>query len=445
MINKVIATAEKYKMLPNGAKIVVAVSGGSDSMALLHVLMQLKERYNLTLTAAHVNHGLRGADADADEAFVVDYCKANDIPVKTLRAEVSRIAAEKGMSFEETGRAVRYDFFNSFGDDIFIATAHNANDRAETFLFNFTRGSTLRGLCSIPAVRGNIIRPIIDCSKSEILDYCKANSIVYVTDKTNNDVAYSRNRIRHNVITELSEINPSFEASASRCLDSLREDEEFLSSLAAELVKKVKKENGYDAELLSLAEAPVLKRALVMICEKEKSVTPEHTAVNELCGLLKNGGKTVISGNVAVRVRKGYLDFPDTSQEPYEPVELKAGENVFYGFSVKYDIVNKEETINLQNLSKEILEYLFDYDKIVGKVVLRSRLPGDKINLKSRGCTKSLKKLFNELEIPPEKRNRIIIVSDDAGILAVTGVGVDARAAVTNKTEKMLYLSISEK
>lgn len=445
MINKVIATVNKHNMIPLGATVVAAVSGGSDSMAMLDVLIRLKEEYNFQIIAAHVNHCLRGAQADSDEAFVADYCMKRGIEFKSLKADVSSIACKNGMSFEEAGRKVRYDFFASLGDSVIVATAHNADDRAETFLFNFTRGSSLRGLCSIPPIRDNIIRPIIDCSKAEIVKYCNDNGIPYVTDATNSDVTYSRNRIRHNVISELNKINPSFLTSSTRCIESLREDENYLSELADSLVVKSMRDSGYDCSVLKNANPAVLKRAVVRICEKEKNTTPEHISVAEICRLVFEGGKTVINGGVFVRVRKGILDFPEGDSEEYEPLLISNGHNDFYGFKVVSDIINNVETNNLQFVSQNSLDYYFDYDKINGNVMLRGRLSGDRITLKSRGCTKSLKKLFNELSIPPEKRNEVVVLSDDKGVIGVYGIGIDSRVTVNSKTERILKLSFIKK
>ncbi len=431
MIDKVKSVIDKYGMLKSGSTVVVGVSGGSDSMALLYILCSLKNEYGIGLIAAHVNHGLRGESADRDERFVSDYCTANGIEFHSLKADVAAMAKESGRGFEECGRQIRYDFFNSFGDNIIIATAHNLSDRAETFLFNFARGSSLRGLCSIPAVRGNIIRPLIECTKDEINAFCKENSIDYVTDETNSDVAYSRNRIRHNVVTQLKSINPSFEKSVSRCINSLNEDEEYLTSLAKVIADKSKSDGGYLCSVLLEAALPVMKRALVMIVEENTGVTPEYRSLEATADILRNGGKIQINGGVTVRVRKGVLDFPKISDGPCD-------------IRIETEAVNIKETNNLQNISKEHLEYYLDYDKIHGKVFVRVREEGDKISLASRNCTKSLKKLFNELAVPPEKRDSIAVVADDNGLLILEGVGVDRRAVVTSETERILIVRIKK-
>ncbi len=428
MINKVKSTVKKYNMLPEGARVVAAVSGGSDSMVMLDILCKIRDEYKFSLCVAHVNHCLRGESADRDEAFVKDYCEKNGIPFHLLRADVAKQAKEGGMSLEECGRKVRYDFFNSIDENAVIATAHNLSDKIETLFFNLSRGSSLRGLCSIPAVRDNIIRPLIECSKDEILEYCTENSIEYMTDETNSDVKYSRNRIRHRVIPEIKSINPSFEACALRCIDALGEDEAFLNSLACDLAEKSKRENGYDVDILSNASMSILRRAIIKIIENDIGITPEHRSLENIIGIF-DGGTVQINGGVTVRVRKGVLDFP------------KCPDGLGDAF-IETHTFNIDETNYLQLVSNKDLEYYLDCDKILGKIILRSREPGDKITLGARGCSKSLKKLFNELSIPPEKRDSIAVVADDNGLLILEGTGVDKRAAVTKETKRIMTVKI---
>ncbi len=443
MINKVRASIERYNMLSADATVVAAVSGGSDSMVLLNILNSLKDEYKFNLSAAHVNHCLRGDDADRDEKFVEKKCGEMGIPVHILRVDVAQKAKESGEGFEECARRIRYDFFNSLGEDIIIATAHNLSDRIETFLFNFSRGSALRGLCSIPARRDNIIRPLIDCTKSEILGYCEKNSVEFVTDYTNDDVSYSRNRIRHNIVKEFSVINGSFEKCAERCISSINEDEAYLSSLADELVEKSRQENGFDASVLVNAPASLKKRAIIRIAEECVGITPEQKFVLMICEMLKSEGKAQINGGVTVRVRKGVLDFP---QDAFESTvsEIIDGRAEFFDSVIETCIVNVNEINNLQNISNQGLEYYLDCDKIFGRLVVRSREAGDRISLKSRGCTKSLKKLFNELEISPEKRNTIAVFADEKGVVLVEGADCDSRTAVTKTTERIMVVRIKK-
>ncbi len=440
MIDKVKSTVEKYNMLPKGAKVVVALSGGSDSMALLSVLNSVRKEYSIELSAAHVNHGLRGKDADRDEEFVARKCEELGIPVHILRVDVAAEAKKSGEGLEECGRRIRYEFFASFGDEAVIATAHNLSDRVETFIFNFSRGSALRGLCSIPARRDNIVRPLIECTNAEIVEFCEENSIEYVTDETNSDVKYSRNRIRHNVVTELSAINPSFEQTAGRCIDAVNEDESFLSSLADDLIEKAVQEAGFDAVVIASAPNSVKKRALIRIAERCAGITPEQKFIPKLCGLLETSGSLQLNGGVVVRVRKGLLDFPGEISRT-EQTELYNGAK-FQDFCIETRIVNIKDMNNLQNVSKQDLEYFLDYDKIHGSIVVRSREAGDKISLKSRGCTKSLKKLFNELAVAPEKRSGIAVFADESGVILVESVGCDSRVTVSRETERVLAVRL---
>lgn len=441
MVDKVIAEIEKYNMIPPGSRVIAAVSGGSDSMSMLFVLNKLKETLGFSLEAAHVNHLLRGDDADRDENFVRETCRELDIPFHLLRADVAGIAREKGKSLEEAGREARYEFFASFGENVIIATAHNLSDRTETFLFNFSRGSTLRGLCSIPPVRGNIIRPLLNCTKKEIEEFCEKEGIRFVTDNSNTDIKYSRNRIRHQVIPELKKINSGLEGCAARCMDSLREDEIFLSELASGLAEKAKTENGYDAGVISAAPVPVKRRALIMIAENAAGVTPEYDAAARMESIL-TGGACEINGGVRVRVRRGVLEFP--GQEETVPAETVLEDSaVFGGYSFTAEVIYKKETNNLQKLSKEILEYRLDCDKISGKLMIRGRTAGDKIKLFPSGCTKSLKKLFSEKGIPPEKRDAYPVIADDNGVILIPGMGFDEKVKITDETKKILRIKIT--
>ncbi|MBP3327453.1 MAG: tRNA lysidine(34) synthetase TilS [Clostridia bacterium] len=443
MINKVISTIDKYNMILPGKTVVAAVSGGSDSMAMLFILKKLQERYGFVLRAAHVNHGIRGDEADKDELFVRRYCSAEGIPVDVLSADVIVEAERLGIGLEEAGRKVRYDFFDSFGKDVLVSTAHNATDRAETFLFNFARGSALRGLGSIPPVRENFIRPLIDCSKAEIELFCKENSIPFVTDVTNSDVAYSRNRIRHNVLPELRTVNQSFEVSASRCIDSLREDEAFLSGLADNLISESKNGNFYDAVILKNAPDPIKKRAVIKIIESVCGITPERVCVEKICDILSRGGSWQINREFTVRVRKGKLEFPDAEESVFESVPFCEGELILGNAKVNSVIYKKKEIDCSQKVSNGDSIYFLDYGKIKSGLTFRCRSNGDKISLKKRGCTKTLKKLFNELAIPPEKRNSLVVLADELGVLLVEGVGVDSRVMPDSDTEIVMIVKIN--
>lgn len=442
MICKVRQTVTKYKMLPEGSHVTVALSGGADSMALLYSLLMLKDELNLQISAAHVNHCLRGDDADRDEAFVREQCERLGVRLDVLRADVAAQAAKSGESIEECGRRIRYDFFASLGENRITATAHNLNDRAETFLFNFARGTGLRGLCSTPVVRGNIVRPLIDCSRAEIERFCEENSIEFVTDKTNFETVYARNKIRHGAVECLRQINPSFEESALRCIDSLNEDEDLLSKLTLELLDKSRVSHGYDVTVIDGAHIAIKKRTVAAAIFEKTSQRVDSKTLCDICDMLKTQGKRQISGGIYVRVRKGILDFPVFDNHDEIEIPFTDEDFMFGDAKVKISIINKNDTDLLQNSDIEILEYRIDYDKINGSVVFRNRREGDKIAPAGRGCSKTLKKIFNETSVEPEKRSGLLIAADSSGILAVERVGVDERCAVTAETEKIMRIII---
>ncbi len=247
MFIKALSAVQKYNMLSQNDKIVVGLSGGADSCALLHFLVSLGKEMNLTVSACHINHQLRGAEADRDEQFAVDFCKNLHVPLYILRADVKGEALRQKKSTEQCGRDIRYKFFSETADMLHakIATAHTASDNAETVLFNLARGSGASGLCGIPPVRDNIIRPLIECTRTDIENYCRENNISYVTDSTNLTDEYTRNKIRLEIIPVLKKINPAFESSISGMTERMKETVDFIDKCAEKALSECLTDKGY--------------------------------------------------------------------------------------------------------------------------------------------------------------------------------------------------------
>lgn len=445
MIDKVRNTIIRYNMPVEGKKIVVGLSGGSDSMCLIYILNQLKDEMNFTLEAAHINHCIRGEEADNDEAFCRRQCENMGIKFNSLKADVIALAKEQKKSVEEAGRDVRYNFFSDCASDNgLIATAHNLDDRIETFLFNFTRGASLNGLCSIPVINGNIIRPLIECTKDEINAFCKENNISYVTDKTNSDVKYTRNRIRHNVITELKTINQSFETVARRCIDYLNEDESYLYSVADGIVKASAINSGFDISKFS-SEPSILKRVISIIISDHSDISHDSRMINEVADIIKNYNKdssktpkVQLTGNKFIRIRNNILELYEENSSSLESVKLSFGENKFGNFIICAELIDRNLVVRNNNT------YYIDYDKIQGDIIIRSRISEDKIYNKSRGITKSLRKIQNEIKMPPEFRDVIPVFADNNGILLAYKCGIDSRVYITEETVNVLKITIKE-
>lgn len=433
MICKVREAVARYNMPVNGKRVVVALSGGADSMALLYALCELKDEYGMAVEACHVNHGIRGEDAVRDENFVKAECEKLDVILHTFHFDVPSLAKERGLGLEECGRQLRYEAFASLGECL-VATAHTLSDRCETLLLNETRGASLKGICSIPAVRGNIIRPLIGCTREEIEEYCSLNSIPFVTDGTNFDDVYSRNRIRLNVIPELKKINPSFEKAVSRLIEAANEDEDFFREMTENVFEKAKTENGYNADVINAQHPSLRKRVLYKIINAEADVKPELVHLKMVEDILK-GGTVQIIGDTVISVRNSVMVINPQSEEAEEwEYDFSSLEASFGKRIIKATVFNKNDLPLKQFVHKNVL----DYDAVVGKCVLRNRRTGDRIRLAGSSCTKTLKKLFNEKHL--ENRHSLMILADDEGILWVEKLGCADRAKITEKTEKILLI-----
>ena len=223
---------ERFSLLENTKNVTVALSGGADSMALLFSLNSLKDVLGITVKAAHLNHLIRGDEAFRDEEFVKGVCEKLGIELFIKRADIPLLAKEKGISTELAARETRYEFLESVASGGAVATAHTASDNLETVIYNLTRGSGIDGIAGIPAKRDIFIRPLILCTRSQIDDYCAKHEISFVTDSSNLSDDYTRNKIRHNIVPVLKEINPSVENTVLRSSLILKEDAEYLKSLA---------------------------------------------------------------------------------------------------------------------------------------------------------------------------------------------------------------------
>ncbi len=441
MIDKVISTLERYQMLKKGATVIVALSGGADSMALISILRSISSNYRLNVVAAHVNHSLRGTESTRDENFVIEYCQKFGIELRVLHKNIKDIADNSGEGLEECGRRIRYEFFNEICANAVIATAHTLSDSMETMLFNLSRGSTLKGLCGIPPVRDNIIRPLIECSRMEIEEYCEKNRVEYILDSTNADDVYMRNHIRHNVIPQLKKINPLLNEAFYRCLFSINEDEELLDELSSKLLEQATTAGGFKVDCLLDSHIALRKRVIASILLAKTGTAPQNKHIQAVEELLWRGGNIQIQNATVVSVKSMLLSFPCKNK-----VISSWSTNFIEGFAelpfatVEIKIVNKKDLENIQIIHNNILDYCFDYDKISGIALIRSRLDGDKIKLEKRNCTKSLKKLFNEKGIPIEDRNKKTIISDSEGLLWIDGFGCADRCKINEKTSRVCII-----
>lgn len=430
-----------YNMIGESERIVVGLSGGADSVCLTHYL---KCKLNLDITACHINHNLRGEDSKRDEEFVKDFCKKYDIKLFVFSEDVKGYAELHKLSLEEAGRDIRYQSFFKVCKEVGankIATAHTLSDSVETMLFNMTRQSSLKGLCGIPAIRDNIIRPLIYLSREQVEEYCKENSLSFVTDKTNFENDYSRNKIRNLVIPVLREINANFNNTMSNISLLAREDEEYFSNLSNKALKEAKADNGYDVKALNELPLPVKKRTLALIL-KGYDLSINYDLISKLCDILNlQGGKINIKKDTYLVVKNGILEvIKEIEPLPFFEQELRIGGNIAADSRFNVQILNKNDFV-LENVYRNLLYLAFDYDKIEGKILLRQKKPKDKIKLAGSNCTKTLKKLYIEKKLTAYEKSSLAVVQDENGVIGVMGIGVDDRVKVCKDTKKVLVIN----
>ena len=439
MLDKIETFSGKHHMFPKKSLILAAVSGGADSVCLFHALLELRGQYGFDVAAVHFNHMLRGAESERDEQFVKQLCLEKGTPFFTARADVARHARDNGSGVEETARQLRYDFFNETAkkcEAVRIATAHTADDNAETVLFNLTRGTGLKGLGGIPPVRGNIIRPMLTVTRDEVLGYISQHALSFVEDSTNATDQYSRNRIRHRVIPVLKSLNPRFSQNLGLTAALIREDEDYLSGLAERFIndnvyRKPSGEKVFAASTLGALPHPIAARVIRHI--SDVSLSSEH--INAVLDLSQSEN---VSGEVHLPSTKVYREYDRLifSELAHEPVHSPAGFNQItlsdgvQAFLPELGLrVSCNKVICNGKINKSFTTFLFKFDNICGNIVIRPRETGDIIGLYGRNGTKSLKKLFIEKKIPVRNRPLTPVVADSKGVLAVYGLGFDKRAA----------------
>ena len=398
-------------------KVIVGFSGGADSSCLLHCLLKRAKQ----IVCVHVNHMIRGAEADRDEAFCKSICERYGVELACYKIDIPALAKANGKGIEETAREERYRVFfeecEIRGFDA-IATAHNANDNVESVIFNLARGSGANGVSGIKPVNGKIVRPLIYVTREEILSYCELNDIPYVTDSTNADTDYTRNYIRHEIVPMLEKLNPELNVAIARLTSSLRTDEDFISSFAQNFVKKCKDKKIIPSEFEALHKSVKVRvlRALAGKSLDKKSID----ACIRFIPRAQSGAFINLCNGITLKMESGYALFIDTkSLKNVEfSVTLEKGlteiENI--GVTIAYNT-------EVEPCDKELLCIIkLNENAIKGALLARSRQEGDTIY--QGRLSKKLKKIFCERKIPSHKRNKIPLICDDDGIVAIPNIAI---------------------
>ena len=402
MLNNLRAFNRKHRLIEKGDKITCAVSGGADSMALLWSLYLLKEEWDLELAAAHFNHRLRGEESDRDEQFVREFCDGYGIPLYVGSGDVR--PGKKGL--EAAARDARYAFLRALPGK--IATAHTADDNAETVLLHLVRGTGLKGLCGITPVGDGLIRPMLQVTRTEVEAFLQEYYLRYITDSSNQTDQFLRNRLRHHVMPLLKAENPQLAENLSAMALSLYREEALLDAMA---------QQAYTAHVPTLRSMdPALRGRCLERLLKECGVKePERSHIALVESLVfsdRPSAKAKFPGGVTITRCYDVLT-PEEKQDRIEPTCIAVpGVTEAGGFRVH--CCQTDQIVNTRDTFTVLTQ---------GQVTLRSRMPGDEMRLP--GGTKTLKKLFIDEKIPAMQRDKIPVLVDEQGVLAVYGIGVN--------------------
>ena len=447
MKKKVLEFIRKNKLVKKGNSVVLGVSGGADSICMLKLLSDLQKRLGISLYVLHINHMIRGEEADQDAVFVKKICTKFKVPHRVINVDVPALAEREGLSEEEAGRYVRYDEFSKYAYEVGatkIAVAHNSNDNAETVLMNLARGTGIKGLGGIPPKRemedanGNVvevIRPILCLSRKEIEDYLKENEIEYRNDSTNDSTDYTRNKIRLEIMPLLENINDNAMQNITNASNELADTSDYIEKDVDEAYEEFVTEE--DGKLFlsdeSFAIDPivltgVIRKMIENIAGKLKDITRIH--VGDVVSLSeKQVGKKID------------LPYSIVAEREYEGISMFSESNETESETKNKEVIISFEEDDFDRTSIEELKYTkwLDYDKI-DDVVVRTRQKGDYIVIDGDGATKKLKKYFIDEKIPRRERDEVLLVADGNHILWVVGYRISEDVKVTPDTKKVVKL-----
>ena len=419
-----------WSLLPSGSRVLCAVSGGADSVCLLHLLKTAARERGLTVFAAHCEHGLRGEESLRDMDFVRRLCDLLSVPLTVKRVDVPAYADTHGLGIEEAARQLRYAFLEACADALGcdrIATAHNAGDRSETILMNLCRGSGAAGLRGIPRCRGRIVRPLLDEQRNEILAYLAANGLDHVEDSSNASSDYTRNRLRHEVLPLLRESYPRLDESLGRTAALLTDDEDCLGALAERFIVEEYREGSLSTEALLSLHRAVASRVLRRLCPQTLGF--EHVSqILDFCAGSERGYLDL--PGIRLRRERGKLYFSSDNAQPIAERTLVIGgrtELPESGLVLTTSILSKYES----EIHSEFKTLVLSCDNIRGDILVSSWRAGDTMRPARRHVTKSLRRLFAEAGYTQQQRARTPVLRDADGVLAVWGLAVDERALPT--------------
>ncbi len=441
MTEKVLETIREHNMLKEGDKVLVAVSGGADSVGLLTVLCELRDILKIEVFAANLNHNLRGGDSDGDTEYVKYICEKMNVRLFCRSEDIAKMAKEDSIGEEECGRRERYRLFEDAAKELGgakIATGHHAEDNAETVIFHLIRGSGTRGMGGILYVRENVIRPLLDVKKSDIEEYLRKKGIDWRTDKSNFSLEYARNRIRHVLLPEMEDIFHGAAERISRTAHITADDEDYLQR---EAERSGAFKNGViDGKIFSSLHESLKRRIIIKALEEWKVKDIDFKKIKIVADIAegRTGRSADLGGGVTVRNEYQRTGIVKTKEKRQFVREVSYGENAkisFLNHLIEVKTVDKCEKMSDNNMIA-----VYDADKL-GNFEIRTRADGDYIYLKKSGGRKKLKELFIDEKLPRDERDALLLAAKGSEIIFVPKVRVSERYRPDIDTKRFVILS----
>ena len=481
MLQKAKKTIEKYNMLSSGDRVGIGVSGGPDSVALLHLMARVAKSYGLLLVIIHLNHGLRGKESDREEEFVQELGESMKISVESTKVDIPLIQEKEKGSLENICRRERYKYFTQVANKLNISKivlGHNLNDQAETIVMKFLRGSGLEGLKGILPVRDAIyIRPLIEVTRDEILLFLESEGIKYITDSSNTNNTYLRNRIRNILIPELKNgYNPRFVENISHTSNIIRMENEFINNSVDRILsnwnvnfkeKKVNIEIPKFKKLHPALQSRIIKTLLENFSHTKTGIGFRHVESvidliedgrpnglldlpsgvkirREYSNLIILGGKesdaeTSESLQITEKNKGRYEDDKWEANDYYYTVEIPGRVNIKeIGMVIGFDIIDDKSRLDFKSDDTVFM----DYETVSFPVVIRNIRPGDKIQPLGIKGRKKVSSIFIDEKVPMIQRKKIPLLVDQKSVLWISGMKLSNRVKITDGTEKILRAKI---
>ena len=461
---RVIKNVYKHKLIKENDNIILGLSGGPDSMVLLHILLYVRERISFNLVVAHINHGVRGEEALKDEKFTEKVAKELGLDFFSTKADMVGLAKEKNISEEEAGREIRYGFFRELIKELGhgkIAVAHNRNDQAETLLMRIMRGTGIDGLAGMSFKSDDIIRPILDINRWEIEKYVEDNSIETVVDKTNLETIYSRNKVRLELIPYIKEnFNPNIIDTLFRLSENAKLDSSFLEECSGKVYKSISKEKSASVVMKSdlfmeedkAVKNRIIRKAIYNLIHTLQGIEEVHiSSVVDLFNKGETGKRIDLPNNLLAKVSYNNLiieknineDMAEVCENKEETI-LQIGQNYLeeYNLEINLKIIDRKY-INFKNVSSNVK--FFDYDIMNEEIWIRTRNPGDRfapIGMKGR---KKIKDYFIDEKIPRDLRDEIPLLMCGENIIWVIGYRMSEDYKVKKETRNVLRVEYKNK